>query len=238
MAVKVVRSATRVLAVLETVAELQPVGLAVVARHLDADKSAVQRALATLVEDGWIRPAAGEGVRWELTTRALVMSSRATRRSDLRERARPVLERLRDDTGESVLLAVADPPRVVTLDVVESRQLVRAAPHVGMVLPPVGSAAVLALLAHLPPEEVGRYLGHRPDRGERDALAAVRQKGWALNQGAVHAESSGVAAAVLDPDGRAMAAISVSAPTQRLPKARQAEVAALVVAAAASLSTG
>jgi IclR family acetate operon transcriptional repressor len=236
MAVKALRSATRVLAVLEAVASLQPVGLAAVARHLDEDKSAVQRALATLAEDGWIRSAPGDAVRWELTTRALVMASHATVRSDLRERARPVLERLRDDTGESVLLAVADPPRVVTLDVAESRQLVRAAPHVGMVLPPVGSAAVQALLAHLPADEVGDYLGHPPDRAERDALAAVRRRGWALNQGAVHAESSGVAAAVLDADGRAVAAISVSAPTQRLAKARHAEVAALVVAAAASLS--
>jgi IclR family transcriptional regulator, acetate operon repressor len=238
MAVKALRSATRVLSVLESVASLQPVGLAAVARHLEEDKSAVQRALATLAEDGWIRPAAGVGVRWELTTRVLVMASHATRRSDLRERARPVLEGLRDDTGESVLLAVADPPRVVTLDVVESRQLVRAAPHVGMVLPLVGSAAVQALLAHLPPEEVGGYLGHPPGRRELADLAAVRRRGWALNQGAVHAESSGVAAAVLGADGRAVAAISVSAPTQRLPKARHAEVAALVVTAASSLSAG
>ena len=60
MAVKALRSATRVLSVLEAVASLQPVGLAAVARHLDEDKSAVQRALATLAEDGWIRPAPGE----------------------------------------------------------------------------------------------------------------------------------------------------------------------------------
>ena len=54
----------------------------------------------------------------------------------------------------------------------------------------------------------------------------------------MHAESSGVAAAVLDADGRAVAALAVSAPTERLPESRHAEVAALVVAAAASLSAG
>src|SRR5512139_3601540 len=129
MPVKPSRSATRVLATLEAVSELQPVGLSEVARHLDEDKSAVQRALATLAEDGWIRPAGERPPRWELTTRALVMASRATSRSDLRSRARPLMEHLRDETGESVLLAVPDPPQIVTLDVVESRQLVRAAPH-------------------------------------------------------------------------------------------------------------
>jgi IclR family transcriptional regulator, acetate operon repressor len=238
MAVKAVRSATRVLAVLEAVAELQPVGLGAVARHLDEDKSAVQRALATLAEDGWIRPVGTEPPRWELTARALVMASHATVRSDLRQRARPVLEALRDATGESVLLAVPDPPRIVTLDVVESRQLVRAAPHVGMVLPLQGSAASQVLLAHLPAVEVVAFLGRRPRSEERRSLATVRDRGWALNQGAVHAESSGVAAAVLDGDGRPIAAISVSAPTERLPPSRHAEIAALVVVAAATLSAG
>ncbi len=135
MAVKPLRSATRVLAVLEAVAAHQPVGLTAVTRLLDEDKSAVQRALATLAEDGWIRPASGDPPRWELTTRSLVMAAQATSRVGLRQQARPVMEALRDRTDESVLLAVPDPPRVVTLDVVESRQLVRAAPHVGLVLP-------------------------------------------------------------------------------------------------------
>ena len=132
---------------------------------------------------------------------------------------------------------MADPPRGVTLDVVESRHLVRAAPHIGMVLPLVGSAAVQALLAHLPPEEVGSYLGHPPDRRELGDLAAVRRRGWALNQGAVHAESSGVAAAVLDADGRAGRVVG-QRPHPAPPEARHAAVAELVVAAAASLSDG
>jgi IclR family acetate operon transcriptional repressor len=236
MAVKAVRSATRVLAVLEAVAERQPVGLGAVARHLHEDKSAVQRALATLAEDGWIRSIGDDPPRWELTARALVMASRSTVRSDLRQRARPVLERLRDQTDESILLAVPDRPRVVALDVVESRQLVRAAPYVGMVLPLHGSAASQALLARLPASSVADFLGRPPRRDELEALTIVRERGWALNQGAVNAESSGVAAAVLDRDGLPVAAISVSAPTERLPPASHPEIAALVIAAAESLS--
>ena len=238
MAVKAVRSATRVLAVLEAVADLQPVGLGALARHLDEDKSAVQRALATLAEDGWIRAVPGDPPRWELTARALVMASRAALRSDLRQRARPVIESLRDQTDESVLLAVPDPPRVVTLDVVESRQLVRAAPHLGMVLPPVGSSATQALFAHLPADELPAYLGHAPDRTTLTALAAVRERGWALNRGDVTEAASGIAAAVLDRSGRPVGAIAVSAPTERLPESRHDAVGALVMAAAAGLTAG
>ena len=53
-----------------------------------------------------------------------IMAAQATSRVGLRQQARPVMEALRDRTDESVLLAVPDPPRVVTLDVVESRTLV------------------------------------------------------------------------------------------------------------------
>jgi IclR family acetate operon transcriptional repressor len=236
MAVKPLRSATRVLAVLEAVAAHQPVGLTAVTRLLDEDKSAVQRALATLAEDGWIRPAAGDPPRWELTTRTLVMAAQATSRVGLRQQARPVMEALRDRTDESVLLAVPDPPRVVTLDVVESRQLVRAAPHVGWVLPNSGSAASQALFAHLPEEELVEYLGAPPDEALRATLATVRERGWAVNHGDVTESASGIAAPILGAGGRAIAAIAVSAPSARLPKSVHAAVGKLVAEGAAHLS--
>jgi IclR family acetate operon transcriptional repressor len=234
--VKPLRSATRVLAVLEAVATLQPVGLGAVTRHLDEDKSAVLRAPTTLADDAWIRAVPGEPPRWELTTRALVMASEATLRSDLRGRVRPVLEALRDETDESVMLAIPDPPRIVTLDVVESRQLVRAAPHVGMVIPPVGSSAAQALLSHLSPAEVGVFLGREPDAAYLAGLAAVRRRGWALNRGDVNAAASGIATAVLDARGRPVAAIAVSAPTERLPRSLHASMGRRLAEAAAALS--
>ena len=236
MAVKPLRSATRVLAVLEAIAAHQPIGLTAVTRLLDEDKSAVQRALATLAEDGWIRAAAGDPPRWELTTRSLVMAAQATSRVGLRQQARPVMEALRDRTDESVLLAVPDPPRVVTLDVVESRQLVRAAPHVGLVLPNGTSAASQALFAHLPDDEVAAFLGGPPDDALAATLATVRERGWAVNHGDVTERASGVAAAILGPGGRAIAAIAVSAPSARLPRNLHAGVGRLVAEGAAHLS--
>jgi IclR family acetate operon transcriptional repressor len=236
MAVKTSRSATRVLSVLEAVAALQPTGLSAVAHHLDEDKSAVQRALATLADDGWIRRVPGEPPRWELTTRALVMAARASERSDLRARARPVLESLRDRTDETVLIAVPDTPRVVVLDVVESDQMVRAAPPVGMVMPSEESSAVQAILAHLPADELTTHLGPPPSAALLRTLGQVRRRGWALNRGDVTAGASGIAAVVLDQVGRPVAAIAVSAPTDRLPRARHDAVGRMVADAAAGLS--
>jgi IclR family acetate operon transcriptional repressor len=251
VAVKPLRSATRVLAVLEAVAAHQPVGLGELTRRLEEDKSAVQRALATLADDGWIRTAPGTPPRWELTTRSLVMASQATVRSDLRRRARVVLEALRDQTDESALLAVPDASRpdalvpgahiptatrIVTLDVVESRQLVRAAPHVGMVIPTIGSAAGQALLARLDDDALTAFLGAPADPALTRSLATVRRRGWALNHGDVVAQASGIAAAVLDAAGQPVAAVAISAPSERLPRARHEAVGRIVADAARSLS--
>ena len=55
MAVKRSQSASRVLSVLELIASRQPIGVSALAKLLDEDKSAVQRAIMTLADAGWIR---------------------------------------------------------------------------------------------------------------------------------------------------------------------------------------
>jgi IclR family acetate operon transcriptional repressor len=130
MAVKRLQSAARVLATFEALADNQPLGVGALARVLEDDKSAVQRALMTLAAAGWIRRAAGDGTRWEVTTRVLGLAHTAQRRSGLRDRIRPTLEALRESTGETVILNVPENGQIVVLDVVESMRLVRTAPTV------------------------------------------------------------------------------------------------------------
>ena len=181
MAVKQLRSGSRVLAVLEAVAVEQPVGLSELVRTLELEKSGIHRALTTLANEGWIRRAADTGTtKWELTTRILVVAHEAERRSDLRRRGRAALEHLRDETGESVLLAALDANQVVTLDVVESSHLMRTVPRVGMVIPSM-SAAGLAALAHLEPDALGSFLGAPPSSELVATLDEVRSRGWSLN---------------------------------------------------------
>ena len=67
MGVKRIQSAARVLTALEGIARHQPIGVSALARLLGDDKSAVQRAIMTLADRGWIRAAPGSPVKWELT---------------------------------------------------------------------------------------------------------------------------------------------------------------------------
>ncbi|MGR6998436.1 helix-turn-helix domain-containing protein [Yinghuangia aomiensis] len=118
---------------IEAVAAHQPVGVAELARATGEDKSALQRVLVTLHASALdpprpsaARPPAGNSPRarswWRRSAR---------RRDGLPARARPVLEALRDATGETAILAVPDSGRIVAVDVAESPELVRTAPARG-----------------------------------------------------------------------------------------------------------
>jgi IclR family acetate operon transcriptional repressor len=235
VAVKPLQTLARALAAIDAIADLQPVGLSALARALEEDKSALQRVLVTLHAAGWIRPVAGELTRWEPTAHPAVIGTKAQSRSGLLDRARAAMDQLREHTGESVVLAVPDAGQIITLDVAESHHLVRAAPPRGMVLPD-GGAAALAIFARLPLDEVRAYGGAVDDAAFVEELARTRERGWSLNAGAVSAAATSIGAAVVDPAGRPVAALVVSAPTERLPRAAYTSIGERVRAASLSLS--
>lgn len=236
MAVKHVQSAARVLLTFEALAEHQPIGVGALARVLDEDKSAVQRALMTLADVGWIQRVAGDPQRWEAASRIRSLAPGLQRRNDVRDRAHPVLEALRDATEETVLLAIPANGTVVVIDVVESHRMVRTAPAVGFVVPPATSAAGQAILARLPDDELATYLDIPIDDALRDRLSTVRDRGWAVNDHDVTPGVSAVAAAVLDAWDRPLASIAVSGPADRLPPAALEQLGAQTAAAATQLS--
>jgi IclR family acetate operon transcriptional repressor len=236
MSVKRIRSASRVLSALEAIAEHQPIGVGALSRVLDDDKSAVQRALMTLADDGWIRQAPGEPTRWELTTRIHVVANMAQGYTDLRDRARIGLDALRDETGESIILAVPDVGRLVVIDVLESRQLVRTAPYVGMVVPGATSAAGKAVLARMTPAARVAFLRESVPPNLESDLETVLERGWALNDEDIVPGATSIGAAVTDSDGRPIAAIVISAPAARLRARDQARLGDRLVHTAETLS--
>jgi IclR family acetate operon transcriptional repressor len=236
MAVKPLLSLQRALAVLEAVAEHQPIGVAALARLLDEDKSALQRVLVTLDACGWIRASGDGATRWELSARPLAIASQAQRRSGLIASARPTMEDLRDATGETVTLALPDTDRIVAIDVVESLHMVRSAPRIGMVFPAETSAAGLALFAHLDDVDIAPFVADLAQPRFRVDLDDTRRRGWSLNAGAVDLSATSVGAAVLDAAGRPVAALVVSAPSDRLTAEHYEKAGRLVAEAAALLS--
>lgn len=238
MTVKRSQSGSRVLAVLEAIARHQPVGVSTVARELSADKSAVQRALMTLADTGWIHAAPGAPTRWQLTARILAIAHMGHSGNDLRLRARSTLEALRDESGETVLLTVEDMLGFVVIEAIESRHMLRTAPHVGMAVPARGSASARAMMPYMPQERQTQLLGQPPDAALLNLFALTRQRGFSVSDGEVTAGATTIAAPILDVDGRPAAAIAISAPSGRMPASSHARIGAMVCKAARKLSRG
>ncbi|MFE3093280.1 IclR family transcriptional regulator [Streptomyces sp. NPDC059248] len=223
---------------LEEVAERQPVGVAELARALGLPKSSTQRALVTLHEAGWIRPAPGTPTRWAVTTKALHVGRRATGELSLRDIAVPVMEELRRRTDETVHLTVPEGGKVVLIERLETSKPVRIILPLGHALPVHASANGKALLAAGAPEAVERLitggLEQFTDTSITDAgalraeLARIRERGYATNRGEWRTDVSAVAAAVLDADGTPVASISVNVPSSRMTDESRAALGAAV----------
>jgi DNA-binding IclR family transcriptional regulator len=241
MAVKRSLSAGRMLGVFERIARDQPIGVSALARQLGADKSAVQRDLMTLCDAGWIRPEPGNPLgttRWELTPHILTIARAPSSSDHLRRSARPLLERLRAETGETVYLTMPDGDHFVVIDALESFHLLRMVPPIGIVVPLEGSATARAVLPHLPESEQARLLGGPPGAALREDFARARARGYAVNAGDIVAGAIAVAAPILDRAGVPLGTLVVTGPSERLTEERRPVIGASLREAARRLSDG
>lgn len=236
MAVKTLGTLARGLLVLETVADHQPVGLSDLTRLMPEDKSALQRTLATLHAEGWIRPSTGSPRRWELSNKSLVVASAALASSPLPVRARTLMGALRDATGETAYFTMLEGTAVVVVDVAEGNQAVRTALRVGQSLPVEASAVGHALFAHLGPDERATFPVDSAACLSEGDYDRIRARGWSLAEGSVQQGTTSIAAVVLGGSGHPIGAIVVSGPDTRFTAERYEEIGALTRDAAGQLA--
>lgn len=215
MGVKGLQSAENTLLVLEAISEHQPVGVSELGRQVGLDKNAVQRILVTLEHAGWARRAPLPPVRWELTSKAFVVGRRFG--SDLRDRARPLLEGLQSTTGETALLWSVNGDRVAVIDTVESHDPLRATV-------PVGFETELAVA----PEFLA-YVRHQNGAAPLDPWYVIDTS---------FTNVRGIGSPVHGVDGEVTGAVMVLGPISRLDSSAPGRIGPMVAEAAALLSDG
>jgi IclR family acetate operon transcriptional repressor len=209
--VKEIKSVRNACALLEVVAERQPVGVSDLARTTGIDKSAAHRLAVTLHAAGWLDKTA-DG-RWRVAPDLVQLARGAAGRS-LVASMRPVLEQLRDDTGETVVLVAIEHDRLLVLDMAESRHALRISPP-GPYLPLRHSSAARAVAAYLPREELAALREIDASLDER-TLSEVRRRGWAINDREIVSDARVVGTPVRRADGLPLAAVIIAAPTSRV----------------------
>ena len=161
--------------------------------------------------------------RYALGLRLLGWGNRAAG-VGLVERTRPVLEWLRDESGESTQIYVREGEHRVCVASVERTTGLRDTVPVGAVLPLARGSAGKVLLAWA--------ASGVDDRLEEAKLRGIRVRGWAESVAEREAGVASVSAPVFGSDGRLRAAVSASGPISRLGEHPGERLADLVVRAA------
>lgn len=221
------RSVRTTFHILDAVADRQPIGLSELARQLSLPKSTVQRSLATLAELGWIRSDGREPTRWVLGERIRLLSEKVDDLGRLREAAPPVLERLNNETLETIHLAIPESGTMRLIERRESKHPLRLVQPIGTRSPLHTASTGKAVLAFLGQSEIDAYLSGSlssltshtitdPDRIKSE-LERVRERGYAMSNQEMTDGIISVAASIRPRGDRPIAAISISGAATRMP---------------------
>mgnify|MGYP000188304479 FL=1 len=148
--------------------------------------------------------------------------------------ATPALTALRDATGESAQLYRRQGDMRICVAAAERLSGLRDSVPVGASLTMTAGSAAQILLAWADSEKLHR--GLKNARFTAAHLAADRRRGWAQSVGEREAGVASVSAPVRGPNGKVIAAVSISGPIERLGRQPGRLHAASVVATATRLS--
>lgn len=212
------------LTVMEALArKAEPCGVTQLARDVGMMKSNVHRTLQTLIATGYVRQVpTGD---YQCTLKLFELASAIMAGIDVRQAAEPLMQRLAEQTSESIHLSTLDGLEVIYLHKIESLHPVRAYSRIGGRAPAFNVASGKALLAFagddvlstLPaalPRSTSLSVATRDDLMAE--LAAIRACGFAVNDGEWRERVCGLAAPIFDGSGAVVAAIGISGPADRM----------------------
>lgn len=239
---------SKALALLRFVAESNASswGVRHLAQELHMAPSTVHRLLTTLEAHGFMRSDDG---RYELGLEFLRMAWHAADQMPLRRFALPHCGLLVDQCDETVLLGVCDYSTMETMHIasIDSSNPLRYAIDLHQWLPAHANTGGIAILAHLPAEDVERFfhmttlspLTERTPttrRAVEEILTAARTRGYALTHGVHIPGAVGLAAPILMPQARPPGYVMLTIPEQRFSKRDQDSLGELVLKCAADIS--
>ncbi|CAL9544939.1 IclR family transcriptional regulator [Streptomyces sp. enrichment culture] len=219
-----------------------------IVRRLQLPRTTVHELVTTLAARKYLVPVPGEPGRYRLGVRPYQLGSRYAEHLDLAAEGRQVARAIAETCDETVHVAILEDTDVIYIAKVDSTHAVRMVSAAGRRLPAHCTSVGKMLLASLPEQELAARI---PDDAEltamtpdsitdpaelREALAAIRARGVAVENRESNPDVSCVAAPVRDRTGQVVAALSVSVPMIRWSGERQAELERLAVKGAADLS--
>lgn len=213
--------------------------------QIRAPKTSVHSLLQGLAAGGYVQR---HDSLYRLGVESFVLGAALVAARSLEVMAAPFLREARDQSGETVLLAVLDRPagRLTYTQILESHKPVRYTVPVGTTRPLFASSAGRVLLAFQDDAWCRKYLKSADVRALTDRtvtdrrelmkiIERIRATGHAATIGEVTTDVAGFSAPVFEPDGQVNAAVIIAAPIERGRAAAQ-RLAGIVVQSAKQLS--
>jgi IclR family acetate operon transcriptional repressor len=241
-----VQSLDRAMAILEVLAADDGLTLSEVCRRSGLPSSTVHRLLGTLQRRRLVGHDQETGL-WTIGVGLFRVGSAYLRIRKLPDIGRPVIRALVHTVEETVNLSMLDGPDLVCVAQAESHAAVRAFIRIGRRQPIHASAAGKAILASLTSEHRAERIEaltlekltehtHTSRRALAVDLAEVARRGFGIDDEEQTIGMRCVAAAIFDEWNEPVGAVSISAPTVRMPPERLAALGDNVMQTAAELT--
>jgi len=210
-------------------------------------KSSVHKLLVTLSHHGLL-DREEETKRYSLGIELIGYGQFVLKNLDFANSARSLLKQLADFSGETANYCLVQGKKIVVIDSVESRIDLRVVPPIGTADPLTMKSNGKAVLAFMPENQVAKIVQEEglpaltgksitePDAFYRE-LAAVREKGYAVDIEEFRAGISAVSAPVFNAAGKVVGALSLVAPASRMGEDKAAVYGKKCAEAAAHLSS-
>ena len=204
----------------------KPQRLSAVALALDLQKSTVHRILSSLTSSGYVEQLQDTAC-YVVTLKLWELGTGVLHEHPIKRAAAGFIQELHRATGETVSLTILSGDDVLYLDKLLSPRAIKFSTHVGSRVPAPLTAGGQAMLAYLPdaPARVKRTAArlkraHRIDVEDfLKELSAIRARGYSIStaiDGVI-----GIGAPLMTQDEQPVAALSISAPRDRLSAAKQ-----------------
>lgn len=216
-------------------------GVNELARRTGVSPSTASRLLATLAGAGLVAFQPGSG-RYRLGLRLVQLGNAALAGLDLRQTARPHLEALVAETGETATLSVPADPDPITADFVQSPSSVQSVARLGRRsvshATAVGKVALAFSSRPLPSPPLRAYTGRTITDPARlaEEVARVREQGWAQAAGEREQDLNAIAAPVLGPHRELQAILGLQGPASRFDEEAMGAAVPLLLGRARELS--
>ncbi len=224
----VVKSVAKTITILESLARDGEAGVTELASKAGMHKSTAYRFLTTLRDLGYVRQDP-DSERYAATLALFELGSAILSRTEIWEHAHPVMEKLAQETHETVHLAVLQDDRLVYLHKIESTHSLRVSmrSRIGQSAPLHCTGVGKVLLAFSGPD-VSRRIAERHGLPQftnttitdlcrlEDELEEIRRRGFAVDNEERELGVRCVAVPLRHGNTGQLAAISISAPSARL----------------------